>query len=82
MVRLKYTKNKDNYSETSQDILIGTEYVRIIIHPFRGQYLIWSINEANILDIGKAKTIRALKAKAKKSLKLLGAKFFDEIRKK
>jgi hypothetical protein len=82
--RLRWFRSKDSTQWTikSELVMAGSEIVRVVIEPtpFHFEYKIICEGETIVLGQGKADTLRKAKQQAKERLKLMHARFYDEVR--
>ena len=82
MTRLKFRREKHYFY--AGPVFCGKDAVEVVIDSSRMTYLIYYSKEKDtskaVITQGVAKSLQALKRKAKKELKAYGAKFIEEIR--
>lgn len=79
MTRIRYTRNGKVLS--SNPILVGKDFYRVIIHVETNWLLIVGSNNS-VTQSHECKTLRDTKLFAKRLLRQMGATFYDEVRRR
>jgi hypothetical protein len=79
MTRIRYTK-KDHLLICTKSILCNNKFVKAHIDLQTMKYFITDANTEELIDSGCEKSLELLKKRMKKSLKSIGAVFYDEVR--
>ena len=78
-VRIRYNKNGDVLT-SKKTVVCGLHNVQVVLNTKFFSFSLTDIDSGDVLAVGTANTVPALKIAAKVELKKLGAVFGDEIR--
>ena len=79
MIRVKYNKDGDVLT-SKKTILCGRSNVQAVLNTAFLSFSLTDVDSGDVLAVGTAKTVPALKIATKAELAKLGAVFGDEIR--